>query len=640
MTDLKQKIPTFENKIKPNMKPPIALIVFSNDLDNFLHNVETERRYIEEALEHYDDTNRLKVITRSSVSIDDIFQLFNRYQGRIVLFHFAGHASGEGLQLNHQFTNTELGRAEGIAQLLGREATTGQLQFVFLNGCSTAPQVKTLEAAGIPSVIGTNYPISDHKAIRFARRFYRKLSNADQSNPFEATCTLDDAYKEAALYVQSTFNIEPIADHRGFTFETEEEDKTVIWELFTNNPSWSLHQDIATEEKAFNEKMTEILLKALSGNNRKIKRMYKRLIKIEDWAISDNAFQAKNIIVNEYIGIIDEQLRRLFAIGAGEVDWAEQAGHYLSRERQMDYYLKEGLQTYKLLLQLCSYILIADIWKIKTTTPTLELSEDTQDILADFLETTLVWNNEEYLELLQSLQQCYTTKNLSCAIPEILELIATWNQDGFLKTSITVLSDIEKRYKRRSAKKADCFTLERHLAYLLAKCTFLTQYELKSVKRVIYEKRPNDPTPIFREEYTVAEQVGGKASKRASNAIYKQQSTYTKQPKSSDAIVLVPKTNAAEQHTVNLFPFIIDYHAIEVHPQSKICFFSHLQSKALVYDFVIDERDIPLKYHNRLRELDDIATRNQLLNEEKGIFILKSDMLYLQFKQLKNTLTT
>jgi len=59
-------------------KPPIALIIFSNDLGNYLSNIETERKVIEEALEHYDDTNRLKVITRSSVSIEELFRLFNK----------------------------------------------------------------------------------------------------------------------------------------------------------------------------------------------------------------------------------------------------------------------------------------------------------------------------------------------------------------------------------------------------------------------------------------------------------------------------------------------------------------------------------------------------------------------------------
>ena len=89
-----------------SQKTPIALIIFSNDLDNYLPNIETERKIIEEALEHYDDTNRLKVISRSSVSLTELFRLFNKYSNRIVLFHFAGHAGGNGLQFNQNIVNT------------------------------------------------------------------------------------------------------------------------------------------------------------------------------------------------------------------------------------------------------------------------------------------------------------------------------------------------------------------------------------------------------------------------------------------------------------------------------------------------------------------------------------------------------
>ena len=104
-----------------NPAPPVALILFSNDLDRFLPNLERERKAIEEALEHFDVSNRLKVITRSSVSIEEIFRLFARYRGRIVLFHFAGHATGEGLQLTRNFADQQLGQASGLAELFRME---------------------------------------------------------------------------------------------------------------------------------------------------------------------------------------------------------------------------------------------------------------------------------------------------------------------------------------------------------------------------------------------------------------------------------------------------------------------------------------------------------------------------------------
>ena len=41
--------------------PPVALIIFSNDLDDYLEHIELKRKFIEieEALENYNDSNRL-----------------------------------------------------------------------------------------------------------------------------------------------------------------------------------------------------------------------------------------------------------------------------------------------------------------------------------------------------------------------------------------------------------------------------------------------------------------------------------------------------------------------------------------------------------------------------------------------------
>lgn len=183
--------------------PPIALIVFSNDLDSYLSNIETERKYIEEALEHYDDTNRLKVVTRSSVTVKELFRLFNRYKGRIVLFHFAGHASGQGLQLNDENLITETGLAEGLADLFRREVEEGRLEVVFLNGCFTSGQVESLEDAEIPSIIATNCAINDNKAIHFAQQFYRSLANSDNQQPFHYQNTIQSAFKTAVAYLKS-----------------------------------------------------------------------------------------------------------------------------------------------------------------------------------------------------------------------------------------------------------------------------------------------------------------------------------------------------------------------------------------------------------------------------------------------------
>ena len=48
--------------------------------------------------------------------------------------------------------------AGGLADLLRREVEAGILQLVFLNGCSTEPQVQGLLDAGVPAVIAMQPP--------------------------------------------------------------------------------------------------------------------------------------------------------------------------------------------------------------------------------------------------------------------------------------------------------------------------------------------------------------------------------------------------------------------------------------------------------------------------------------------------
>ena len=245
--------------------PPVALILFSNDLDNFLPSVERERKLIEEALEGYNDTNRLKVIARSSVSIDEIFRLFNRYQGRISIFHFAGHAFGEGLQLNKDFSGTELGKAGGLADLFRREVVDGILQLVFLNGCSTQPQLEGLKAAGVPSVICTRCPIEDGKALNLAKQFYRSLAGADQAQPFDQPSTIDQSFERAMAYLKTASQVKVEKIQRGIllSFDSSSGDFDLNeepWTLYSTNGEWTLSSEVADENKVFNEFLTRHLI--------------------------------------------------------------------------------------------------------------------------------------------------------------------------------------------------------------------------------------------------------------------------------------------------------------------------------------------------------------------------------------------
>ena len=240
-------------------QPPIALIIFSNDLDNYLSNIEIERKYIEEALEHYHDTNRLKVITRSSVNTKDLFDLFNRYKGRIALFHFAGHASGTGLNLNNASFNQEIGQAEGLAALFHQEATEGQLQLVFLNGCSTEGQLEGLKEAKVPSIITTNIAVNDTKAIEFARVFYQNLAHSDRPTAFNSSNNIQHAFETATAYLKSIEkNILTEKTTRGLRLQREK-GTGIPWVLYSEAPEWKLPTTVFEKIALKNHRLKQLL---------------------------------------------------------------------------------------------------------------------------------------------------------------------------------------------------------------------------------------------------------------------------------------------------------------------------------------------------------------------------------------------
>jgi hypothetical protein len=220
---------------------PVALIVTSNDFDNRLYQIETERKGIEDALSHYHDAHQLLVKSTQFTSIDELFNLLNEYSGRLVLLHFAGHF-GSGLQFNDSQLGTETANNKGIAGVLGKEAREGILKFVFLNGCSTKSLLEALRAENIPSIIGTNYPIPDNTATELAIAFYRKLANAEDATAFRKAPTTLIAAFEFALQKLETKNkiFNKTETKRGFCFNVKEIKTTELWELDTIEPAWVL----------------------------------------------------------------------------------------------------------------------------------------------------------------------------------------------------------------------------------------------------------------------------------------------------------------------------------------------------------------------------------------------------------------
>jgi hypothetical protein len=599
--------------------PPIALILFSNDLDNFLPNVERERKLIEEALEAYSDTNRLKVVARSSVSIDEIFRLFNRYQGRISLFHFAGHAGGEGLQLNRNFSDNETGHASGLADLFRREVEDGILQLAFLNGCSTLPQLEGLKAAGVPSVISTRCPIEDDKALNLAKQFYRTLAGADQAQAFDKPATIGQAFDRAIAYLKTASDVKVEKKNRDFVLDFPQDGSFDLnqdpWTLYTQNEDWTLSHEVAEENKAFNEVLTRQLIEALPAYSKPARKFLEKAAAIPDWEsvvrVSD---KAKDILAYSFVGVLGIHLRKLFAIGKEPT----------SEDKQRRYLANTAL-TAQRALKLLSFALLSQLWD-RQKGKAVTLSGEQQQSLRAFFEDEFGLDITGNLQLLSALMHIFREHQIDWPMPELESLLPQLEPESGFTASCNRLKELSVALDKNQFTLADCFAAERQLAYLLEKLAFLAAYRMVSIKNITYNEMRNAP-PRYLHSYTVL----GIDSKRNINT---ERVNYVEAPISTQAILLF---KGRYQQSINLFPFLIDVNALTDEVGAKVCFYSHqdIADGSLNYQFMDDNSYENITYRQTWNEGDDM---NQLMMNPDKRRDYNLDSVFLQFQEAKKAL--
>ncbi|MCU0393537.1 MAG: CHAT domain-containing protein [Thermoflexibacter sp.] len=164
------------------MPKPIIFLAIANDREDntrYLRNLPLELEGIRKSLEKAQDANLCEVIFEPNCSIEKIIDTFQKYQERIVIFHYGGHADGYQLLLESLLAVkgansglNDIAHAEGLVELFAKQKS---LKLVFFNGCTTEQQAQELVAMGLPAVIGTSSEINDEIATQLAIRFYKGL---------------------------------------------------------------------------------------------------------------------------------------------------------------------------------------------------------------------------------------------------------------------------------------------------------------------------------------------------------------------------------------------------------------------------------------------------------------------------------
>ncbi len=166
---------------------PVVFLAFANEHNGqrYLRDLPQEYRELRELFRGAKELGLCELEDQTNVTIDDIALVFKKYQGRIAIFHFGGHAGPGGLLLESPSGAAKTAYAEGLAGLM-REY--GAPRLVFLNGCATWAQVQRLHDAGVPAVIATARAICDDQARQLARVFYQRLAAGE---------SLETAFRQA-----------------------------------------------------------------------------------------------------------------------------------------------------------------------------------------------------------------------------------------------------------------------------------------------------------------------------------------------------------------------------------------------------------------------------------------------------------
>lgn len=235
---------------------PIILLTFANDADDPLCGLAEEHDALQEILKIPQREGKCKVIALTATTPDKLIRVFQEYQHRIRIFHYAGHSDQDAIFLGKDYPGQSATQATDLAGFL---ALQGGLELVFLNSCLSMGQAAAHQEAGIPAVLATKVKINDTTAVNFAKKFYQGIAGG---------ATLTEAYQQADRGMQITDD----TDSRGQGLPPTS--GTLPWQLFPEKDhTWRL----PLVAKRLTKLPSLELQKEFFGREEDLKRLVKKL---------------------------------------------------------------------------------------------------------------------------------------------------------------------------------------------------------------------------------------------------------------------------------------------------------------------------------------------------------------------------
>ncbi len=463
-------------------QPPVLFFAFANEEGRFLEYLKRESSAIHQALLPADAKGFVRVVREESIEIDSLFRLFQAYQGRMAVFHYAGHADGEHLNLEGQSAGMQQ-----LAQLIAEQKET--LRLAFLNGCATAGQVQYLHRLGIPVVIATRCSVQDPEAQAFASRFYAALANhySLEGAFLHARTHLELKYKKSAG-IYGAEGATPGMGQAGQRAAAFSEQATGAGGAFP----WGMYVAEDAEPDILQWKLPQYYVAPPPASmqvsftvNKNILRLLEAIKSKAPHLRQDQYPTEEALIITSFPWIISVHLFRLFA----DAESMSVAG--LPR-------LRELIQAYVSTTRFLSYIAMAQLWnELKSGTLALE------NQLAEFF--LLYRENGEaydYLLLLQKACEKMKGRETGWFMPELPDIAGRWSPgspafDQYRYVEAIRQQLIEGEIPPQEVEEG-CYLCESVLTGLLSQAAGLVNFNLLTVRdiRIINPGHIAVPTPF------------------------------------------------------------------------------------------------------------------------------------------------
>ena len=562
------------------MEAPVIFLAFANNAESPLPQLEREGENIYRSLNEGSGKGHYILHRESFATTEKITHYLIDYKDRVVLFHYGGHAEGDGLELNDQKAG-----ADGIAQLIAGQK---QLKLVFLNGCSTQDQVQKLLELGVPAVIATSSPIDDTKATELAEQFYSALIKKH---------SIKEAFAMAAGLVKAKGG--EAEQYRGI--KLKEEAEAFPWGLYTDQEEvldWKLPDKQSNRREIIirnagdqfnfsktpvNTHLTQILLNVLRPFSRDIDYV---LAKAEDDEEDPDVRLLQRAIMDSLPAPVGEQVRKLFSLDL-QADQLDRIG-----QPRLD----QLVRTYDTLVEFATHVLLSLLWEGKLKNPQLELSAEA----AEQIRATLTLKKEDlatfdYNDTIKSILRFFDEAALlgkadsPIFIEELSLLWESMQQDEVFRDATAFMREIKKEVDENNVSAEEiesfCVQSETHLAEIFEFLGFIAKYKLNTIKSIAVTKGRNK-SPRFRHYRVKLDTI---------TAGYKDVDKEYDGTFTDNRSVILLKEERSIDHYLNLSPFIIDEHALLGKEKSKLFFFTYCDREKMElhykYAYVQSEQD-------------------------------------------------